>query len=192
MASGILQSFELDVNVSGKTKLECLKLLSVVLKNLVSKGSEEKYRQLRLNNPKINRLTSAHPSIENYLQVVANFGRFQGEDGETLLKCPEPHTTEVLERAVKDVQAALARIAAVAGTSAPTSALSEKQKARHIREQAASKQKQDEEAARKRTIAQIAADKHVRENDPNWKPSVSAAAAKAGTSMSTFRDKFGE
>lgn len=46
--------------------------------------------------------------------------------------------------------------------------------------------------SRKRTVAQIKADKHVRENDPNWKPATSAAASKSGEAMTTFRDKFGE
>ena len=157
MATSILQAFELEVNVSGKTKVECLKLLSVVLKNLHTKGADEKYRQLRLSNPKIHRLTSAHPSIENYLQVVANFARSQGEDGETVLKCPEPTHLDLLGRAVKDVQAALDRVSAVSGisTNSTTSVLSEKQKARVMREQAVLKQKQDDETARKLSLIHI-------------------------------------
>jgi len=38
----------------------------------------------------------------------------------------------------------------------------------------------------------IKQDKYVRENDPNWKSGVSAACAKSGTGISTFRDKYGE
>jgi hypothetical protein len=70
--------------------------------------------------------------------------------------------------------------------------LTEKQKARLLLEQKELHDKEEARLARKRTSAQIKADKHVRENDPNWKPSVNAAAAKTGSTISTFRDRFGE
>ena len=77
-------------------------------------------------------------------------------------------------------------------TAAFTGKMTEKQKARILMEEKVALQKLQDDQARKRTIQQIQNDKYVRQNDPNWKPSVSAAAAKSGDTMSTFRDKFGE
>ena len=70
--------------------------------------------------------------------------------------------------------------------------LTEKQKARILKEQKDAAEKEAAKMARKRTVAQIQADKVVRQTDPNWKPNVSAAAGKNGTSLQTFRDKYGE
>ena len=70
--------------------------------------------------------------------------------------------------------------------------LSKKQKARRLLEE---KERQDKLAAkqyRKRNIEMLKADKFTRENDPNWKPGVSAACAKSGTCLQTFRDRHGE
>lgn len=192
--SNALSTFEHDVNVSASTKRECLKFLSVILKNLSNKD-EPKYRQLRLSNAKIRRLTTAHPAIMSYLQGLG-FATVE-EDGESLLRCTQPPAT--LEAELRAVAAALERAAPAAaavignpGSAASLPELSEKQRARKLREEREAAEKEAARAARKRTQAQIRADKHARENDPNWKPSVSAAAAKAGDSMSTFRDKFGE
>lgn len=70
--------------------------------------------------------------------------------------------------------------------------LSEKQKARRLLQQKQEQEKEAARVAREATRAQIAADKRVRLEDPNWKPSVSAAAAKNGTKLQTFRDRHGE
>lgn len=77
-------------------------------------------------------------------------------------------------------------------TLAPTEKLSEKQKARLLMEQKAQLEKQREKEFRKQTRAKIAADKLVRQKDENWKPTVSAAAAKTGSGLLTFRDRHGE
>ena len=88
--------------------------------------------------------------------------------------------------------AAAAMASSSSSSKASASGMSEKQKARLLREEQLRKEKEQAKESRKRTAAQIKADKHVRQNDPNWKPSVNAAAAKAGTSLQTFRDKYGE
>ena len=210
----LLSTFEHDVNVSKKEKSTVFKLLKIVTKNLLSSPEEPKYRQLKTSNPKIQTLTR-HPPIVSFLMNQLKFQQtVDAETNEPLLKIPDgvsPETT-VLEAAVKATNAAYDRTADIVpsahkGSTTNSSStrtnpkilqhqtssnMSEKQKARILAEQKELKEKEEAKQARKRTAAQIKADKYVRENDPNWKPSVSAAAAKAGDSMSTFRDKFGE
>ena len=210
----LLSTFEHDVNVSKKEKSTVFKLLKIVTKNLLSSPEEPKYRQLKTSNPKIQALTR-HPPIVSFLMNQLKFQQtVDAETNEPLLKIPDgvsPETT-VLEAAVKATNAAYDRTADIVpsahkGSTTNSSStrtnpkilqhqtssnMSEKQKARILAEQKELKEKEEAKQARKRTAAQIKADKYVRENDPNWKPSVSAAAAKAGDSMSTFRDKFGE
>ena len=210
----LLSTFEHDVNVSKKEKSTVFKLLKIVTKNLLSSPEEPKYRQLKTSNPKIQALTR-HPPIVSFLMNQLKFQQtVDAETNEPLLKIPDgvsPETT-VLEAAVKATNAAYDRTADIVpsahrGSTTNSSStrtnpkilqhqtssnMSEKHKARILAEQKELKEKEEAKQARKRTAAQIKADKYVRENDPNWKPSVSAAAAKAGDSMSTFRDKFGE
>ena len=210
----LLSTFEHDVNVSKKEKSTVFKLLKIVTKNLLSSPEEPKYRQLKTSNPKIQTLTR-HPPIVSFLMNQLKFQQtVDAETNEPLLKIPDgvsPETT-VLEAAVKATNAAYDRTADIVpsahkGSTTNSSStrtnpkilqhqtssnMSEKQKARILAEQKELKEKEEAKQARKRTAAQIKADKYVRENDPNWKPSLSAAAAKAGDSMSTFRDKFGE
>ena len=220
-------AFEHDVNVSSTTKLDVFQFIGIVIKNLVDKPHEPKYRQLRLNNTKIQRYTS-HSSIMNYLQQVIGFDRVvdtvavgTGSDGEEPMlrivdesRLPSPDILQEELRAIKAIIQRMETTVGVAsstqprvisnssstaslesddnGTSGAAVKMSEKQKARLLMEEKMALQKLQDEQARKRTIQQIQNDKFVRQNDPNWKPSVSAAAAKSGDSMSTFRDKFGE
>lgn len=185
LSNNHLQTFEHDVNLSNATKAEVFKFLGVILKNLSK--DDEKYRQLRMSNAKIQRMTS-HAAITAFLASIG----FQPTemDGETYLKCHTPPSS--LNTLVTQVRNALERVSVHMTSNIPSGNLSEKQKARMLKEAKAEKEKQDAQQNRKRTVAQIAADKHTRLNDPNWKPSVSAAAAKAGDAMQTFRDKFGE
>mmetsp|Transcript_25274 Transcript_25274/g.24225 ORF Transcript_25274/g.24225 Transcript_25274/m.24225 type:complete len:234 (-) Transcript_25274:176-877(-) len=81
----------------------------------------------------------------------------------------------------------------VVSSSVTTSTkLTEKQKARLLLE----KKKQEEEVKAKRahirTREQIKQDKHVRENDENWKSCQSAACVKSGDAITTFSETFGE
>ena len=70
--------------------------------------------------------------------------------------------------------------------------LSEKQKARRLMEEKQQKERELARQQRKQNVALLKQDKYVRQNDDNWKSGVSAACAKSGDSISTFRDKFGE
>jgi PUB domain len=72
--NNFIHTFEQDVNVSSSTKVDVLGFISVILKNLIAKPNEPKYRQLRLNNSKIQRFTS-HASILHYLQLIIGFER---------------------------------------------------------------------------------------------------------------------
>lgn len=219
MMNDPLVRLEHDVNVSNATKTEVFQFLSIVIKNLIEKShDDEKYRQLRLNNPKIQRLTSMHPSVMEFLTQTIGFRSVVIANEPYLQYHPNNHnnnnnntmTMESLESWRSQILSTLERVrpaiishssssSSLGGgstTKEPTTAtalLSEKQKARRLLEQKLLQEKEAEKMARKRTVSQIAADKHVRENDPNWKPSVAAAAAKAGeNAISTFRDKYGE
>ena len=70
--------------------------------------------------------------------------------------------------------------------------MSEKQKARLLKEEKERKERETAKAVRKANVALLKQDKYVRENDENWTSGVSAACAKSGNSISTFRDKYGE
>ena len=69
--------------------------------------------------------------------------------------------------------------------------MSEKQKARLLLEEKERQQKIAEKENRKRNLQMLKEDKKAR-SDPNWKPKVSAACAKTGKGLKTFRDKYGE
>lgn len=246
ISSPLLTTFEHDVNVSASDKASCLKLLGIVVKNLSDpeKVQEEKFRLLRLNNPKIQVLVR-HSIIVSYLEQVIGFKRqVIKEDNSDVTVLRMDHipaqtsmfaewgnVTKALERvnltlppppqqpssnpkvlSIKhstssmSIDSTSASIQSGISTATSTSlsdgqqqqqqpvgvVLTEKQKARILLEQKQAMEKEQERKERKRTSAQIKADKYVRENDPNWKPSVSAAANKNGSSMQTFRDKFGE
>ena len=76
--------------------------------------------------------------------------------------------------------------------SMPHSKLTEKQKARRLLEEKERQERETAKAVRKANVALLKQDKYVRENDDNWTSGVSAACAKSGDSISTFRDKYGE
>lgn len=77
-------------------------------------------------------------------------------------------------------------------SSTTTSKLSEKQKARRLLEEKEQKERELAKAQRKQNVALLKQDKYVRQNDENWTSGVSAACAKTGDCISTFRDKYGE
>ena len=240
-----INDFEHDVNISATTKVDVFNFVCIVIKHLVDKPNEMKYRQLRLNNSKIQRYTS-HKSIMNYLQHIVGFDQITdkletsaaaaggtgtgGGTEEPLLRIVDESrlpSPEVLQEELRILKAIVQRLESTTGVtlstqprvvsnssssaslesedkgaSVPTATttttatftgkMTEKQKARILMEEKVALQKLQDDQARKRTIQQIQNDKYVRQNDPNWKPSVSAAAAKSGDTMSTFRDKFGE
>jgi hypothetical protein len=192
-----LQTFEVDVNVSNVNKAEVFKFLAVILKNLLN-SDDPKFRQLRLSNAKIQRIT-AHAAVMSYLQQVVGFEMIQ-ENGESLLRIVGAALSGLsLQSSFEEVTAAKERVTSLIPTTVSNSSsvaslpeLTSKQKTRKMMEEKAVLEKEAVKKARKQTVANIKADKHVRENDPNWKPAASAAAAKSGVVMNTFRDKFGE
>jgi len=212
-----VSTFEHDVNVSGVEKQKALKTVQTILRNLSDpeKSRDEKYRQLRCSNPKIRALLQ-NASIAALLRSAVGFrqtdGGGAGEEEEAVLKVPHVPDRAAMETVLAVVSGALQRVSSsvLASTSSSLSAvsssssicsetattttttMSEKQKARMLREKQLEKEREQAKESRKRTAAQIKADKHVRENDPDWKPSVSSAAGKSGSAISTFRDKYGE
>jgi len=78
------------------------------------------------------------------------------------------------------------------GAAAPVGKFGEKQKARQLMEKKRQRELREAKEARKKTAELIKQDKHVRENDPDWKPKQSAACVKSGSGISSFRDKYGE
>jgi PUB domain len=196
-AAALLHSFEFDVNVSTPVKADVVKFLGVIVTNLLQHGDEEKYRQLKLSNGKIQRLT-AHTAVFSFLKDVLGFESVV-DDGEALLKIPLSRlpSESTLQTVQNNVAGARKRIecllpSPIVTETDQTAPLTERQKVRQRAQEAADLEKREVANARKRTVALIQADQHVRANDPNWKPSVSAAAAKSGDAMTTFRDKFGE
>jgi hypothetical protein len=217
-----VNTFEHDVNVSLKDKCSVLKMLQTILSNLADpvKSQDPKYRQLRLGNAKIRSMASHIPILSLLRSVGFQSTKSPLEEGgggdDNILQIavsfnPTPMASQVLSA----VTAAYTRVAAhqlqrsgssnVSSSASTTSSsttgngfggdeppLTEKQKARLLLEQKELHDKEEARLARKRTSAQIKADKLVRETDPNWKPSVNAAAAKTGSSISTFRDRYGE
>ncbi|GAX09554.1 hypothetical protein FisN_16Lh250 [Fistulifera solaris] len=190
-AAALISTFEHDVNVSVSEKSNVLKMLQTILHNLATKD-DEKFRSLRLGNAKIQNVTR-YPTIMMLLTQVAGFSRITVENEDMLKVTTVP---EGLDSVVALIAGAFQRVSVLVPKAATTNTsqapLTEKQKARLLAEQKLEREKQEAREARKRTAAQIQADKYVRENDPNWKPQVNAAAAKSGTSISTFRDKYGE
>ena len=194
-ASVPLNQFLNDVNIGKKQKAETLQIVTTILRNIATKD-DPKYRQLRLENNKIKQNIGVFPSILLYFQKIGFAVVNAAGQEEHLLRVDNPDMS-IMQASHQQAKAAYESIqrdleASVAGESSASTVLSEKQKARRLLEEKKRLQKEEDRLARKRTQAQLKMDKHVRQNDPNWKPTVSAAAAKTGNAMQTFRDKFGE
>jgi len=196
-----------DGRITLGQKTDAVKTLQVVLKNAIAdpvKSQDPKYRQLKLENPKLQQRLFSIPVVMEILQAVGF--REQMVDGNRCLFLPVPDTTTVSSSSGQECLAELhvtqQRLASIAGTTSSSSnnnvkaavpeKLSEKQKARKLMEEKEQQEKLKAKENRKRNLALLKEDKHARENDPNWKPKVSAACAKTGTGISTFRDKYGE
>jgi hypothetical protein len=187
-----------DGRITLGQKTDAVKTLQVVLKNAVIdpvKSQDPKYRQLKLGNPKLQQRMFCIPVVMEILQLVG----FQEQtvDGEQCLVLPPTTPASNGQECMAELQVTQQRLATIAGTTnnvkvAVPEKLSEKQKARMLMEEKEKQEKQKAKENRKRNLELLKEDKHARENDPNWKPKVSAACAKAGSGISTFRDKYGE
>ena len=184
-----------DGRITLGQKADAVKTLQVVLKNAVSdpvKSQDPKYRLLKLGNAKLQQRLFSIPVVMEILQLVG----FQQQmvDGEDCLVLPA--SSSMGHECVAELEVTQQRLDAIAGTSNVKAVvpekLSEKQKARMLLEEKERLEKEKAKENRKRNLALLKEDKHTRENDPNWKPKVSAACAKSGSGISTFRDKYGE
>ncbi|KAL3937561.1 MAG: hypothetical protein SGBAC_007353 [Bacillariaceae sp.] len=188
-----------DGRITMGQKTDAVKTLQVVLKNAVTdpvKSQEAKYRQLKLGNARLQQRLFSIPVVMEVLQLVGF--QPQAVDGEECLVLPLG-ATAMGQECVEELVVTQQRLAFIAGDSIMSNVkatvpekLSEKQKARKLLEEKEKLEKQKAKENRKRNLELLKEDKLARENDPNWKPKVSAACAKSGTGISTFRDKYGE
>ena len=193
-------------------RAETLKTLKVILKNLVdpSKSGDIKYRTLKLDNPKLQEKLFSISYIKEMLEQALGFQESTTpENDPCMILTTLPSDITVLRNCLDEVSSSLAAINGNSGGDIsgnieplhpcnkkprlpPTEQLSEKQKARRLMEEKEQLEREKAREERKRQVALLKQDKLVRETDPNWKPGVSAACAKSGTGISTFRDKYGE
>jgi hypothetical protein len=140
---------------------------------------------------RINNVPDTAVMSREYIQISAIYERIEKLVPSTTSTAPSSSTKPVLKTSTSTVSTE-STASSTTSTTMSLDGLSEKQKARILKEQKEAAEKEAAKMARKRTVAQIQADKVVRQTDPNWKPTVSAAAAKNGSSLQTFRDKYGE
>lgn len=219
-----LQNLVLDSSTTLEQKTDCLKLLKVVLKNLADpvKAQDPKYRQLKLENPKVQaKILPCYPSSTDYLKAIG-FQEMKDEDtNENILRIDAKATNDfivLMQASVQEVSNGLDILnppptknagyeTVVKKHRTDTSEekkddivistttgekLSEKQKARILADKAKQLEREEAKAQRRKVAQLIKQDKYVRENDENWTSAPSAACAKTGNSISTFRDRHGE
>lgn len=178
-------------------------MLKVVTKNLADpvKAKDEKYRQLKLDNEKIQqKLIPCNPHAIGYLESLG----FVENVDEKVLRVSSVNILSV-QAALEEITRALERLpSSELPQPAPEQKkpklteqssfekLSEKQKARRLLEQKERAEKEEARRQRKATAALIKQDAYVRKNDENWTSGPSAAVHKTGTAISTFRDRHGE
>lgn len=187
----------------------------MVLKNLADpvKVHEPKYRLLRLDNEKIKAKILPCPASLNFLKAIG-FVETTDEEGLRILKLEGIVNTSLMEASLQEVSAGLKMVVPndfpISIKKARTTygdaikedflapvitfpeKITEKQKARSLKEEKEKEEKEEAKRHRAKVAALIKTDKYVRENDENWTSGVSAAAAKGGKVMPTFRDQFGE
>lgn len=178
--------------------------MKVVIKNLLDdeKNKDEKYRQLKLDNQKVRDKILVCASAVDYLKAIG-FVEATSNENSAVLRFDNISNLEALSAAMEQINKALEILVAKEEKEAQDKSdapkrvfmeerLSEKQRARRILEEKECREREEARAQRKRNIALLKQDKFVRENDENWKSGPSAACAKAGSSISTFRDRHGE
>jgi len=197
------------VSQPGGTSAAALSLVKKILDNLVAHPGDEKYSRLRLSGKAGQKLTAAPTSI-SALQELGFAATADGEflaidlDLATVDGAAAPAIVAAATSLAEAVPAAPAAPAAGGGaaTAAPvlapvssnksTAGMSLKQKALFMKEQKAAEAREKAAAVRAEELAKLKQDAYVRQHDENWTSGVSAAAGKGGTSIGTFREKFGE
>lgn len=189
-------------------RVQQLKVLKVVTKNLAdpTKARDDKYRQLKLDNEKIQqKLLPCQPHAVDYLYALG-FCRVEDQ----LLRVVTTLSTVRVRGALQEVTAALEGLegegdnsnnkkpkyerqaSSTVSSTSSEAPLTEKQKARRLLERKQREEKERTRRARKATAALIQQDRYVRAKDENWTSGPSAAVSKAGSAVSTFRDRHGE
>jgi PUB domain len=194
-----------------------LNTLRVLLKNVADplKSQDMKYRTLKLNNPKLVQTVWNISYIQTLwfeqtlgfvLDTTTTTTTSTDSDSDTasLILVQLPADLSVYQPLLTSLAHALAIVShhnhphhkKARTESAPTNdsdeKLSEKQKARRLLAEKERLEKLASKQERNRQLQMLQQDKHTRIHDPNWKPGLAAACAKSGTSISTFRDKYGE
>lgn len=184
------------------------------------KAQDPKYRQLKLENPKVQaKILPCCPSSTDYLKAIGfqettdedtneNILRIDAQatndfivlmqaslqevsNGLDILNPPRPGKAEYETVVKKHRTSEEKKDDIIVGTNT-SDKLSEKQKARILADKAKQLEREEAKAQRRKVAELIKQDKYVRENDENWTSAPSAACAKTGNSISTFRDRHGE
>jgi len=174
----------------------------VIVKNLLDtqKSQDAKYRTLKLDNPKLQSKLFSIAFVRDWL--VDGIG-FVEEETQCLTITVEQcsNLSPTILQALQQSLSSLGSSGSIVSNNhnnndnkkkAVEEKLSEKQKARRLWEERQKLEKLREKEERKKNLAMLRQDKFVRENDANWKSGVSAACAKSGTGLQTFRDRHGE
>ena len=172
----------------------------MIVKNLLDpqKSQDAKYRTLKLDNPKLQSKLFSIAFVRDWL--VDGIG-FVEEETQcltiTVEQCSNlsPTILQVLQQSLSSLGSSVSNSIVNNNNNkkkAVEEKLSEKQKARRLWEERQKLEKLREKEERKKNLAMLRQDKFVRENDANWKSGVSAACAKSGTGLQTFRDRHGE
>ena len=171
----------------------------MIVKNLLDpqKSQDAKYRTLKLDNPKLQSKLFSIAFVRDWL--VDGIG-FVEEETQcltiTVEQCSNlsPTILQVLQQSLSSLGSSVSNSIVNNNNKkkAVEEKLSEKQKARRLWEERQKLEKLREKEERKKNLAMLRQDKFVRENDANWKSGVSAACAKSGTGLQTFRDRHGE
>ncbi|CAB9501327.1 expressed unknown protein [Seminavis robusta] len=204
-----LDALLLDGSTTVQQKIDCLKLLKVVTKNLSdpAKSSDPKYRQLKLDNEKVRSKIVTCPSAVPLL-VALGFAEVQ-EEGSPVLRVDASKAIDhaIMTTMMNEIVSTLNNLDqsnlqnkkpklnpsnSITSSSSTSGKLSEKQKARILLEEKERKDREAAKAHREKNVALLKQDKYVRQNDENWSSKPSAACVKTGDAISTFRDKYGE
>jgi len=185
------------------TTTPALKTLKTLIANIAKAPEEEKYHTIKLSNPKIQERLGSTPQNTILLKSMG----FTEENGTLTISADSidqaafRQMQKQLEEAVEARSGVLKRVPLEprnAPVQASRSSISKKPKvslkvqARRDASEREAKERAQRIQDKEEQLKKIAAQAHARKHDPNWKAGVSAAMAKGGDSISTFRDKFGE
>mmetsp|Transcript_28610 Transcript_28610/g.92108 ORF Transcript_28610/g.92108 Transcript_28610/m.92108 type:complete len:174 (-) Transcript_28610:383-904(-) len=158
------------------------KVLKVVLKNVASDPTNEKFRRVRLDGSAGGKLRSSPHAME--LLRGLGFAEVATAEGVFLVK----------EEAPVDLASKVAAIVGDLEKATPAAAPQEKLSLKaQARRDAEKRKAAEQEAARKHrdeVRKQIQRDNRARKEDPNWKPG--NGVSKGGKAIDTFRGKYGE